>query len=93
MRANKPIFFLTQALRPCLTVDGFQDTLAQNTASWHLKYSELKEFEENGRGRKVTFMSSPASSLFPEIGHKSSCERYPPSIRRREGSLSSREGE
>lgn len=42
--------------------------LAQNRALWRVGYFKLKEFEQDGRIRKVPLTSSPPFS--PEAAHK-----------------------
>lgn len=44
-------------LNEIMDVDGDQDMLPQNMASWHIEYFKIKESEKNDRSRKVCLTS------------------------------------
>lgn len=51
-------------------VDGVQDTLPPNMAPWHVEYFKMKEFEKNGRSKKVSLTFPTLLPFSLEAGHK-----------------------
>lgn len=51
--SKKAVRILVKRIEPFLSSDGVQDTVPQKMALWHMGYLKLKEFEKNGKSRKV----------------------------------------